>query len=201
MNGFILKIITKPTVFPSSVNFPLNEFRQETTLLQILWFDWQLHSDIDKFVANFGNLKRTSETVCQNYFKRHWNLVNWFLLVFKFMLNFCRFFVVGSRDMTSRIFSLFPMNGFLPVTLSGHRNTVIGCYFAQNSLDVSLLIAQSCVMYWWRWSLKKFKANCVYLEIVCFLRATKEACHLFLVNNTRFFPILSTFLRCPCFTN
>ena len=84
--------------------------------------------------------------------KECFNVVNWFLLVFKFMFNFCRFFVVGSRDMTSRIFSLFPMNGFLPVTLSGHRNTVIGCYFAQNSLDVSLLTA-TYVMYLWRWPL------------------------------------------------
>ena len=50
-----------------------------------------------------------------------------------------RFFVVGSRDMTSRIFSLFPMTSFSPVTLSGHRNSVTGCYFEKNSLDVSLL--------------------------------------------------------------
>ena len=46
--------------------------------------------------------------------------------------------MVGSRDMTSRIFSLFPRKHFTPVTLAGHRNSVIGCYFEQNSLDVSL---------------------------------------------------------------
>lgn len=57
------------------------------------------------------------------------------------MCSFCmdRFFVVGSRDMTGRIFSLFPVLNFSPVTLSGHRNTVIGCFFEENSLDVSLL--------------------------------------------------------------
>ncbi|CAH3017559.1 unnamed protein product [Porites evermanni] len=62
-----------------------------------------------------------------------------------------RFFVVGSRDMTSRIFSLFPINGFLPVTLSGHQNTVIGCYFAQNSLDI-YSVSQDGVLLCWKCS-------------------------------------------------
>lgn len=47
--------------------------------------------------------------------------------------------MVGSRDMTGRIFSLFPVKNFVPVTLSGHRNTVIGCYFEDKSLNVSFL--------------------------------------------------------------
>lgn len=45
--------------------------------------------------------------------------------------------------MTGRIFSLFPVVNFTPVTLSGHRNTVRGCYFEENSLDVSLLVLNS----------------------------------------------------------
>lgn len=45
--------------------------------------------------------------------------------------------MVGSRDMTSRIFSLFPRNDFTPITLSGHRNSVVGSYFEHMSLDVS----------------------------------------------------------------
>ena len=55
VNGFNLKIITKPTVLPNSVNFLLNEpgnfparfgvkFR---TLVQISRFDWQLHNEIE----------------------------------------------------------------------------------------------------------------------------------------------------------
>lgn len=48
-----------------------------------------------------------------------------------------RFLAVGSRDMTACIFSLFPVKNFTPVTLSGHRNTVRGCYFEENSLNVS----------------------------------------------------------------
>jgi len=68
-----------------------------------------------------------------------------------------RFFVVGSRDMTGRIFSLFPVANFSPVTLSGHRNTVRGCFFEENSLDVSLLVFNSgCKLInsmWWVYSL------------------------------------------------
>lgn len=45
--------------------------------------------------------------------------------------------------MAGRIFSLFPVVNFTPVTLSGHRNTVRGCYFEENSLDVSLLVLNS----------------------------------------------------------
>ena len=62
------------------------------------------------------------------------------MYVFVFM---DRFFVVGSRDMTGRVFSLFPVVNFTPVTLSGHRNTVRGCFFEENSLDVSLLVLNS----------------------------------------------------------
>ena len=46
--------------------------------------------------------------------------------------------MVGSRDMTSRVFSLLSRTDFVPVTLSGHRNSLVGCYFEEKSLDVSL---------------------------------------------------------------
>ena len=81
VNGFISIIITKPTaVWPNSVNFPLNELgnfppkfgAKFTTLVQISRPDWQLRNEIAKFVANFGNLKRTSETVCQKYSETHY---------------------------------------------------------------------------------------------------------------------------------
>ena len=42
-----------------------------TTLFQSSWFDWQLRNEIAKFVVNFGNFKRTSETVCQKFCETH----------------------------------------------------------------------------------------------------------------------------------
>lgn len=57
--------------------------------------------------------------------------------IHSFICLFLRFFIVGSRDMSARIYSLNPMENFAPITLSGHRNSVIGCYFIGSSLDVS----------------------------------------------------------------
>lgn len=39
--------------------------------------------------------------------------------------------------MTSRIFSIDPVVGFVPVTLTGHRNAIVNCFFEENSLKVS----------------------------------------------------------------
>ena len=83
--------------------------------------------------------------------------VNWNTQVYIVCVLFLdRFFVVGSRDMTGRIFSLFPVANFSPVTLSGHRNTVRGCFFEENSLNVSLLVLNSgCKLItsmWWVYS-------------------------------------------------
>ena len=45
--------------------------------------------------------------------------------------------MVGSRDMTARVFSIDPVVGFVPVTLTGHRNAIVNCFFEVNSLKVS----------------------------------------------------------------
>ena len=51
-----------------------------------------------------------------------------------------RFFVVGSEDMTARVFSITPMEGHHAFVVTGHRNCVVGCFFEENSLNVSFLI-------------------------------------------------------------
>ena len=68
VNGFILKIITKPTVLPNNVNFLLNETGnlpaslgvKFTTVVQISRFDWQLHNEIEIR----GELHKYCETHC-----------------------------------------------------------------------------------------------------------------------------------------
>jgi periodic tryptophan protein 2 len=41
-----------------------------------------------------------------------------------------RFLITTGKDLTARIWSLDPVEGFTPTTLSGHRDTVVGAYFS-----------------------------------------------------------------------
>ncbi|KAJ2781926.1 U3 snoRNP protein [Coemansia javaensis] len=43
-----------------------------------------------------------------------------------------RFFLTSSKDMTTRVCSVDPVEGFQPTTLSGHRATVVGAWFARD---------------------------------------------------------------------
>ncbi|CAJ0641939.1 2030_t:CDS:2 [Entrophospora sp. SA101] len=42
------------------------------------------------------------------------------------------FFLSASKDMTAKIYSLNPIEDFIPITLTGHRDYVIGAYFSEN---------------------------------------------------------------------
>jgi hypothetical protein len=59
------------------------------------------------------------------------------------------YLVTGSRDMTCRIYSLHPIPGFIPVTLSGHRDAVVAAYFAEE--DVIYSVAADGACYVWAW--------------------------------------------------
>ena len=43
-----------------------------------------------------------------------------------------RFFLSGARDLTARIWSLNPEEGFIPTTLAGHREAVLGAWFSKD---------------------------------------------------------------------
>lgn len=49
------------------------------------------------------------------------------------VLDGSSFFCAGSKDMTTRVYSLHPLKGFHPLTLSGHRDLVVMCQFAKDS--------------------------------------------------------------------
>jgi len=51
-----------------------------------------------------------------------------------------RFFVTTGKDLTARVWSLDPVEGFTPTTLSGHRDTVLGAYF---SADQEIVLSLS----------------------------------------------------------
>jgi periodic tryptophan protein 2 len=48
-----------------------------------------------------------------------------------------RFFLSASKDLTSRIWSLDPEDGFVPTTLAGHRQAVLGAWFSKDQETVS----------------------------------------------------------------
>ena len=43
-----------------------------------------------------------------------------------------RFFLSAAKDLTARIWSLIPEEGFIPTTLAGHRETVLGAWFSRD---------------------------------------------------------------------
>ena len=57
----------------TSFNFPMKFSMKFTTSSLSSLFDWQLRNEIAKFVVNFGNFKRISETVCQKFCETHCN--------------------------------------------------------------------------------------------------------------------------------
>jgi len=52
-----------------------------------------------------------------------------------------RFLVTTGSDLTARVWSLDPIEGFSPTTLSGHRDTVLGAFF---SVDQEIVVTGSC---------------------------------------------------------
>lgn len=53
----------------------------------------------------------------------------------------CRFLLSGSKDLTARIWSLDPEEGFVPTTLGGHRDAVIEAWFSRDQETVSSALA------------------------------------------------------------
>jgi len=49
-----------------------------------------------------------------------------------------RFFVSASKDLTAKIWSLNPEEGFVPTTLAGHREGVLGAWFSKDQESVML---------------------------------------------------------------
>jgi periodic tryptophan protein 2 len=56
-----------------------------------------------------------------------------------------RFFLSTSKDLTGRIWSLNPEDGFIPTVLSGHRVSVLGAWFSKDQESVRIMLG--CCMY------------------------------------------------------
>ncbi|KAE9361990.1 Periodic tryptophan protein 2 [Phytophthora fragariae] len=63
-----------------------------------------------------------------------------------------KFFVTGSEDLSARVFSVDPYPGFKPLTLSGHRDVVVGAFFAENDESI-FTVGRDGGAYEWKYML------------------------------------------------
>lgn len=49
-----------------------------------------------------------------------------------------RFFLTTSKDMTGRLYTLYPVEGYRPKTFAGHRDAVVASYFSADHKTVRL---------------------------------------------------------------
>lgn len=59
-----------------------------------------------------------------------------------------RFFISASKDLTARIWSLTPEEGFVPTVLSGHRQAVVGAYFSKDQETIYTVSKDGAVFDW-----------------------------------------------------
>ncbi|KAG6332965.1 hypothetical protein ID866_6127 [Astraeus odoratus] len=57
-------------------------------------------------------------------------------------------FLTTSRDMTARLFTLDPLEGFRPKTFAGHRDAVVGAYFSANGKCIYTVSRDGAVFTW-----------------------------------------------------
>jgi len=56
--------------------------------------------------------------------------------------------VTGSLDSTCRIYTLDPVPGYKPVTLSAHRDRIIACWFDHATLDIYSVSRDGTMLRW-----------------------------------------------------
>ncbi|EOO01492.1 putative periodic tryptophan protein 2 protein [Phaeoacremonium minimum UCRPA7] len=59
-----------------------------------------------------------------------------------------RFFISASKDLTARIWSVNPEEGFTPTVLSGHRQAVVGAWFSQDQETIYTVSKDGAVFDW-----------------------------------------------------
>ena len=59
-----------------------------------------------------------------------------------------RFLLSASKDLTARIWSLDPEEGFVPTTMSGHREGVLGAYFSKDQETIYTISKDGAVFQW-----------------------------------------------------
>ncbi|KAG6841096.1 hypothetical protein C0991_001903 [Blastosporella zonata] len=57
-------------------------------------------------------------------------------------------FITTSRDMTARLFTLDPVEGFRPKTFAGHKDAVLGAYFSADGTSIYTVSRDGAVFTW-----------------------------------------------------
>ncbi|KAF7966822.1 hypothetical protein HWV62_36959, partial [Athelia sp. TMB] len=57
-------------------------------------------------------------------------------------------FITTSRDMTARLFTLDPVEGFRPKTFAGHRDAIVGAYFSADGKTIYTVSRDGAVFTW-----------------------------------------------------
>ncbi|KAF9103242.1 hypothetical protein BGX29_003624 [Mortierella sp. GBA35] len=68
-----------------------------------------------------------------------------------------KYFLTTSKDMSARVYSTNPIEGFVPFTLSGHRDSVIGAWFSKEQ-DTIYTVSKDGALFEWRHQLINPKA-------------------------------------------
>ncbi|KAK4688689.1 periodic tryptophan protein 2, partial [Tremellales sp. Uapishka_1] len=59
-----------------------------------------------------------------------------------------RYFITTSRDMTARLYTLDPVEGFKPKSFGGHRDVVLGAYFSEDEKTIYTVSRDGAVFVW-----------------------------------------------------
>ena len=64
-----------------------------------------------------------------------------------------RFFISASKDLTTRIWSMEAEEGFVPTTLSGHRQAVVGAWFSKDQ-ETIYTVSKDGALFVWKYMLR-----------------------------------------------
>ncbi|GAA6002410.1 hypothetical protein JCM10207_001106 [Rhodosporidiobolus poonsookiae] len=59
-----------------------------------------------------------------------------------------RFFITTSKDMTGRLYTLYPVEGYRPKTFAGHRDSVLAAYFSKDHKTIYTVSRDGAVFTW-----------------------------------------------------
>ncbi|GAA5980269.1 hypothetical protein JCM5350_000893 [Sporobolomyces pararoseus] len=59
-----------------------------------------------------------------------------------------RFFLTTSKDMTARLYTLYPVEGYRPKTFAGHRDHVLAAYFSKDHKTIYTVSRDGAVFTW-----------------------------------------------------
>jgi len=78
-----------------------------------------------------------------------------------------RYFVTGSKDNTSRIYSLNPEEDFTVVTLTGHKERMVGCFMQMEETATIYTVCRNGVLIIWKWIWEGDVSEDAPLSITC----------------------------------